>query len=82
MSLKNTYDLIFMDLRMDVMDGLEASDIIINKHKNKTPIIAFSGDGSQDIYDECKNIGIVEFISKPAKQNQIYEIINKFVKFN
>ncbi len=80
MVLKNNYDLILMDLRMNIMDGLKASKIIINEYHIKTPIIAFSADTSQSVYDECIKIGLIDFISKPAKQLHIYNVISKYIK--
>ena len=71
------YDLIFMDIRMPVMDGYEAS-VHISKLNSNIPIIALSaedGIGSHNKYISC---GIIDFIEKPASSKTILEFINKY----
>jgi signal transduction histidine kinase/CheY-like chemotaxis protein len=68
-----TFDLIFMDLQMPVMSGLEASSIIRNELKLSTPIVAFTSNAIEDEYSKCKAAGMNAYIEKPMREG----IINK-----
>lgn|GEM_PF-5573362 len=73
---KKSYDLIFMDINMPVMDGLTASKKINNNNNNNSPpIIAITA--YYDIIDESEleNNGIVDVIAKPFNSKQVFEKI-------
>jgi CheY-like chemotaxis protein len=60
----NRYDIIFMDLRMPVMDGFEAT-VIIRREIDKTiPIVAVSAYVLKEIVDKCFYVGMNGFIAK------------------
>ena len=64
---RNLYDLVFMDLRMPVCDGLTALNIIREKlDMHALPIVAFTADAGQECRQECMESGFDGFISKPA----------------
>eukprot|EP00238_Polyblepharides_amylifera_P000645 CAMPEP_0196570912 /NCGR_PEP_ID=MMETSP1081-20130531/1064_1 /TAXON_ID=36882 /ORGANISM="Pyramimonas amylifera, Strain CCMP720" /LENGTH=707 /DNA_ID=CAMNT_0041887603 /DNA_START=201 /DNA_END=2324 /DNA_ORIENTATION=- len=60
------YDLILMDLRMPVMDGLECTKHIRTQMKLDVPILAFTAEYSADIKRECMELGMNGFLSKPV----------------
>lgn len=71
-------DLIFMDIRMPVMNGLEATKIIRTKIQNeKVKIIALSAQVFKDEIDEILNIGCDDYIGKPFKEEDIFEMLSK-----
>lgn len=71
-------DLIFMDIRMPVMSGLEATKIIKTKPDNgKVKIIALSAHVFKDETDEILHVGCDDYIAKPFKENEIFEILSK-----
>ena len=72
------YDLILMDLRMPLMDGLEATKIIKDDLKLNIPIVAFTAEDSIDIFKEALDCGIIGFLHKPATQQNLEEIVDKF----
>lgn len=76
-----TYDLILMDLRMPVMDGLEATRIIKSQLHLLTPVIALTGDDNPQTRDEAKDIGFDAFYGKPTKRDDLKAIINKFTGY-
>ncbi len=79
---KNDIDLIFMDIQMPVMDGLEATKEIrkLEKLKNKfTPIIALTAAATIEDKDICLSIGMNDFLVKPIKEENIYKSIIKFL---
>ena len=58
----NTYDLIFMDLGLPEISGLDFTKEIIKKFKLKTPIIAITAFNTGSKKDECIKSGFSEFI--------------------
>lgn len=60
----NRYDIIFMDLRMPVMDGFEATAIIRKEIDKTIPIVAISAYVLQEIVDKCLSVGMNGFIAK------------------
>lgn len=73
------YDLILMDCRMPVMDGLEATRIIRENGNHKMPIIAMTANvGSKD-KQSCYDAGMNEFISKPVNLIQLQNTIKKLI---
>jgi CheY-like chemotaxis protein len=76
-----TFDLILMDLRMPVMDGLEATDIIKNKLKLDIPVIALTADDTEDTRETCKKVGFDGFQGKPLKRDVLKEVIKEFTGY-
>ena len=68
-----TYDVVFMDMQMPIMDGLEASRQIMEaaKHKGadgKAPwIIVLTANAIKEVQNECTRIGTDDFLTKPVK---------------
>lgn len=58
------YDLLFMDLHMPQMDGLEATRKI-REMGYGVPIIAMTADVFQSSIDKCKKAGMEDYVSKP-----------------
>lgn len=74
---KNTYDLIFMDLGLPGVSGLEFTKEIINKFKLTTPIVAITAFNSDSKKEECIKNGFFEFIEKPFTEQQLKKVIEK-----
>lgn len=81
---KKGYDIIFMDLQMPIMDGLEATGIISSRKKAKNeafPKIAFlTAHALQDYQDKAAACGVDGFISKPFKMDILKELIARFME--
>mmetsp|Transcript_32431 Transcript_32431/g.47994 ORF Transcript_32431/g.47994 Transcript_32431/m.47994 type:complete len:825 (+) Transcript_32431:312-2786(+) len=78
-AIPGTYDMVLMDLRMPVMDGLEATKIIRNDFKmNDLPILALTGEMRDDIQSECERIGLTEFLQKPLPRKKLQELVTKY----
>lgn len=71
-----SFDIILMDIRMPVMDGIEATRIIRNQLKLNMPIIAVSGEVLEGTIKECSEAGMNSFVSKPYKRE---ELINRMI---
>jgi len=69
----NHYDLILMDLRMPVMDGLEAARAIRALPAfERTPILAITAYTEPEWRGECDDAGINDFITKPVQIDELY----------
>ena len=79
---KKDYKLIFLDMMMPVMDGLEAAkkiqELINNKEINTNlKIIIISAHIEENLIKNLKDIKcIVEEIPKPLKKNKLEELLN------
>lgn len=60
----NKFDVIFMDLRMPVLDGFEATEIIRKEIDKTVPIVAVSAHVLTEVVDKCFAIGMNAFIAK------------------
>ena len=74
------YDLIFMDVQMPEMDGIEATQIILSRlPENKRPtIIALTAAVLDTNKEECLNAGMSHFIGKPFKIDEVIHVVKKF----
>jgi len=72
-------DLILMDIKMPVMDGLEATKIIRNISA-KIPIIALTANAFESDQIEAKTAGCNEVLTKPVKSSLLYLVIEKYLK--
>jgi CheY-like chemotaxis protein len=80
-SSPGNYSLILMDLRMPVMDGLTATAVIKKELKLDIPVIALTGDTSQDVKSQCESIGFSEFCGKPMKKDHLLNVIEKYTGY-
>jgi CheY-like chemotaxis protein len=80
-SAPGTYDLILMDLRMPVMDGLESTKIIKSELNIQTPVVALTGDYNEETKNECEKLGFDAFQAKPMKRDVLKEIIKQFTGY-
>ncbi|MDR0737990.1 MAG: sigma-54 dependent transcriptional regulator [Prevotellaceae bacterium] len=66
----NNFDVIFCDIKMPEMDGIEILDKLQEKHP-EIPVIMISGHGTIDAVVECIKKGAYDFIEKPLDLNRI-----------
>lgn len=66
----NTYDIIFCDIKMPLMDGMEVLDEI-QKAKIDVPVIMISGHGNIETAVDAIKKGAFDFIEKPLDLNRI-----------
>ena len=66
----NSYDLIFSDIKMPEMDGIELLTQIQNS-EIETPVIMISGHGNIETAVECIRKGAFDFIEKPLELNRL-----------
>jgi len=81
-SVKNKkYDLIFMDIQMPEMDGLEATKIILDTYRDESPkIVAMTAAVMKGDKERCLEAGMVDYIPKPVLPEVVYKAIKKWGK--
>jgi len=72
------FDLIFMDVQMPEMDGLEASRMIRVCLETQPVIIAMTANVMQGDREECIQSGMNDYISKPVELNVLLKILEKW----
>ena len=71
-------DLILMDLKMPVMDGLEATRLIKAKTPD-LPIIALTANAFDSDRHAALEVGCDDFLSKPVNADRCIQTIAKFI---
>ena len=78
MALKQQYDLIFMDMQMPVMNGIDATKLL-RKNGYSGHIVALTANAMQEDVDNCMAAGADGFLVKPIDWNQFYETIHQYL---
>ncbi|MCY9590205.1 hybrid sensor histidine kinase/response regulator [Paenibacillus chitinolyticus] len=78
---EQTYDLIFMDVQMPVMDGFEATRLIRERHGKKAMppvIIAVTAFAREEDKEQCLASGMNDYISKPVLSGELKRLMAKW----
>ncbi|OHC86153.1 MAG: hypothetical protein A2546_10035 [Sphingobacteriia bacterium RIFOXYD2_FULL_35_12] len=79
MTAKYDYDLVFMDIHMPEMDGIEATQKILNSGKEKIPIIiAMTANAVKDAEEEYLALGMKDIVTKPFTIEQLRKVLEKW----
>ncbi len=72
------YDIIFMDVQMPKMDGIEATIRIRQSEKEgrHIPIVAMTANAMKEDRDDCLASGMDAFLSKPFKPDDFKKVMN------
>jgi PAS domain S-box-containing protein len=73
--IENHIDLIFMDVHMPVMDGIEATQLILEKLEDPPIIVALTANVISESRAECEAAGMQDFVQKPFKPYDIERVI-------
>ncbi|OOO65975.1 two-component system response regulator [Clostridium tepidum] len=77
---KDSYDLIFMDISMPIMNGIDAAQIIKkNPELSKIPIVALTAYDSLEQKKKFKSLGMDDYLSKPIDLDKLQYIIDKYL---
>lgn len=72
-------DLILMDCRMPVMDGLQATQFI-RAQGDDIPIVALTANNTEEDRSACLEVGMDEFLAKPINKDKLQEVLASFIK--
>ncbi len=76
---ENTFDIILMDVRMPVKDGLETTRYIRSNIDATIPIIALTASALKEEEERCIQSGMNDFISKPFNENNIVKMVARWL---
>jgi len=75
----NNIDLVLMDIKMPIKNGLEATKEI-RQFNHQIPIIAFTAYAMPADQQNAENAGCTDFIAKPVKKEHLLKTINHYLK--
>lgn len=80
------YDLIFMDIQMPEMDGIEATKIIRNPESevknHNIPIIAMTAHALKGDRERMMNAGMDDYIAKPIRTKELAIVLERQLSVN
>ncbi|NNJ90890.1 MAG: response regulator, partial [Gammaproteobacteria bacterium] len=78
-----SYDLVFMDCQMPVMDGYEATRQIRSETStvisNKIPVVAMTANAMRGDQDLCIAAGMDDYIPKPVDAEKLYKALKRWL---
>lgn len=85
-STEGYYDAILMDIRMPIMNGIEATRAIrslrVRKDARKIPIIALTANAYDTDVSACIEAGMNEHMAKPVEMNTLYQTLLQLINKN
>jgi CheY-like chemotaxis protein len=80
-AMQQEFDMVFMDMQMPVMDGLEATRRIraheLAHNKPRVPIVAMTANAMASDRLACEEAGMDGFLSKPFKANELRALLSQ-----
>lgn len=75
-----SYHLVLMDVKMPVMDGLEATRRIrANAQWAQLPIIALTANAVQAELDKCREVGMNACVTKPIDAEELFATMDRVI---
>jgi signal transduction histidine kinase/ActR/RegA family two-component response regulator len=78
MVMQDTYDLVYMDMQMPVMSGVDAT-LLLREKKCEIPIIAITANATKQDRDLCRQSGFDNFITKPVVYDVLYKTTAQYL---
>ena len=78
MALSGEYDLVLMDIKMPVMDGLQATRLIRAKNR-ELPIIALTANAFDTDRQMAFDAGCNDFLAKPVSADKCLQMIAEYI---
>ncbi|HEX4880151.1 MAG TPA: ATP-binding protein, partial [Limnobacter sp.] len=71
------FDLVFMDMHMPNMGGLEACRVILANGRHRLlPIVGLTADAISDTREACLSAGMRDYVAKPFKRSDIEQVLH------
>jgi CheY-like chemotaxis protein/HPt (histidine-containing phosphotransfer) domain-containing protein len=76
---QSSFDMVFMDVQMPVMDGLEATrQIRADKRWRDLPVIAMTAHAMKGDRERCLKAGMDDYLCKPIEAKELEQMVNKW----
>ena len=79
LATENTFDLIFMDVQMPRMNGLEAARALRSQNC-RAPIVAVTANATKEEMQRCLEAGMNDFIGKPFKKKDLLPVLERWTR--
>ena len=77
------WDLVFMDMHMPIMDGLEATlEIRKLPELANLPIVALTANAMAKDRERCAEVGMNDYVTKPINPNELWRVLEQWVTPN
>ncbi|MBY7913123.1 response regulator [Vibrio fluvialis] len=73
-----SFDLIFMDISMPIMDGIQATRIL-RSQRLTTPIIALTAHSMNSDHQNCLAAGMNDIVLKPIRSKELQRISDRYL---
>jgi osomolarity two-component system sensor histidine kinase SLN1 len=77
MEKNEAFDVIFMDVQMPNVDGLQSTRLIRSMGYT-SPIVALTAFSEESNVKECMDSGMNEFLSKPIRRPALKQVLQRF----
>jgi PAS domain S-box-containing protein len=74
------FDVVFMDMQMPEMDGMQATALIRQREAGKgkrIPIIAMTAYAGDGVRDQCREAGMDGYVGKPIQDDELLKAISE-----
>jgi two-component system sensor histidine kinase RpfC len=77
----NVYDIIMLDIQMPGISGIDVIKEYRHLHPaaESVPIVVITGDATQEVYDECVQLGVYRFLLKPVDHGKLVHAISGLI---
>ncbi len=78
---EKSFQLVFMDVQMPVMDGFEATAEIREREKHSgshVPIVAMTAHAMVGDRERCEAAGMDDYLSKPIRPDELNEVLKRY----
>lgn len=80
MNENGTYDVIFMDVMMPEMNGIEATQVIVQSLTKRPRIVGLTANATPEYMEHCISVGMSEVLTKPTSLEKIQQALSNALR--